>query len=1257
MFPHKHFTGLSPSEREKRLCGNLDRGGNFEQLGHQLGQGIGNFVDRMATKFREAIGTNEASRTNMLTEKAWVDAFNRDEIFRDEQVTPLNDKQVFGPRDVLMSMPLQERKVEFVRFMRELVPDDIRDAFTRLDTEGRATGGVFKDPAFRTFDPNVKLDHHMKTRRDVPISLPEDDLETMRMIMRMLMGEDVRNGNPLTDRDLADIQGGNYDRLRDNAEDPFLMASYISAAALDRYYLEDSPQPSPDDTDIDVLRRRRMYNDYRNLLNSLKPPVTAAQAEDADLLMQRLPPSRLKAAIRFGIIDDHTLKGELAKLYRFEERDRASVRHEAEQERNEYNRRSIQESIRGRNRTMMDNFYNMSGKEKFFGIAIASFAAYKMVSSSSRILKTIPFALAGVYFYQRMVLGDKQPLNKWGKFTQDVVKLTGKPIRAGLEKMNILAPQSDIDALNIMSNFLEEKDIVTSKPIAQSLAAMAQVKLGTIASNLSIDRNSGSALLEVSDNSLLTLEISEIARRNNWDRALIVRGLQENQGEVSDAMAEVMLLIGAEDYPDIQDRLEKKMNAQGVRTIQEIRDNGESKADYFTLIERGRQKAQTEYADMDFLDIIQRFSREEKPASTVTDNADHIESPLSAGNRENERKLYGEVRTHALGLQTRNELLRENGLANREIREALHTLRNFASSPKEIIDAGAETFLLQRFDALCEKGDTPLGEILIAIEQLKYGILIDALSAKKIPLNRDNVNDIVGGPSGVLESITSFVNRSIVGASSHFGAIENLGNLDSILAERIASGVRSSDEAGLVNLRRRIDTYNNFFTRLRQADVLNPTLVKDLEDELGKEASAFLERIFAMPDRAKRIDLMEKYLAQRMTNAVATAMLTEHRANGVHTLITDPAKRFITPREEQNLLKEFDELFASIVDGKGVSSNLSERKPGSEGMWEMVDLLNTNIESFERDIPALNAESYTQARERIGVMARVWYIHYRNNDAAAEGLEGNATAIARKIRQHLVALRDADPSVTLNPPSLFNRGSNAEGYRMAKLMAQWLKAIGDPASRDLAAELESMLGKKEKDTSTNNDADNADNVDDADDAGNADLDLTPEGKEKDKKIRDYEFAPGVKGLKIDRVRVPGSVVIYLDDDGQEKYHWQLTLEEYNRMSAEEIITEWKRRAFEKLKEQMNDPTTIPVGLMDHYRGYLPWTLELGAGDIVKWQPTNNPAVSGLAGDSFPPGESPLYKFLFVEKILNIYDAYEGWLTSGRPTNDPFTVGS
>ena len=60
---------------------------------------------------------------------------------------------------------------------------------------------------------------------------------------------------------------------------------------------------------------------------------------------------------------------------------------------------------------------------------------------------------------------------------------------------------------------------------------------------------------------------------------------------------------------------------------------------------------------------------------------------------------------------------------------------------------------------------------------------------------------------------------------------------------------------------------------------------------------------------------------------------------------------------------------------------------------------------------------------------------------------------------------------------------------------------------------------------------------------------------------------------------------------------------------------------------------------------------------MKGQPTNTPAVSGLAGDSFPPGESPLYKFLFVEKILNIYDAYEGWLTSGRPTNDPFTVGS
>ncbi|OGJ80176.1 hypothetical protein A2454_07090 [Candidatus Peribacteria bacterium RIFOXYC2_FULL_55_14] len=1002
MHTNRSHSGHSPSERERRLCRvtAAEQPGDLERFGGMIGRGMKDFLDDMVHRFRDAIGTNAQTMANMRSEKTWIEAFNLPDIFTAQRYR-LNPQQEFGPRQVLLDMEPELRKQEFVRFMRELIPDDIREEY----------GHIFEDPAFQTFsDPNHTFDQYLDATRGEPINITERQMDIMLTVQKMLIGKEVRE-------DSRDI----YDN-----------ASNIARSVLIRRYRE-----REDNLAVAM-------EDYKQAVKSLGNNADRNIIENADLLVDRLPPSRFKAALRLGVLTNRDLRERLAPMARAQEEEEKAQSHQSAEEMNKLNKREVQEQIRQRNRTFVDNFHNMSGKEKFFAVALASFVTYKMLKSESWLVRGIPITIGGVYLYRRLIVGDKQPLNTMGKFTQDFVGFAGKPIRAGLEKVGILAPQSDIQALSVMQDFLKEQNL-SIYPIAQSFAALAQVRMDSIATGLSIVPRTGAMSLNASEGTNLNREISEVSRRYGIDRSLALKGIQENNEEVSGAMAHVMYLLGAKERPDVAQRLENAKEAAMdknivVRTPQDFRNipgGMTSFNEYMNLVMLGRDSARRKYGNRSFLEIIQEFeSKKPEAAEPRFDNADSIDDkPLDTENRKKERTLLSSLGEYELSLTSREEITKEDGLLDLEILESIGNMQTLG-----LIDESASDVLKVKFRTIRENKSLPLHELLTAAERLKYAILVSTLDAEQLPLNGDKIDRLTQGKDSktILGSILSFFQRA-TSLSSNFGEIETLGNVDAILAQRLAGKVRSNNETGFTALRERIGTYQRFFSLLRTSDKLNPSLRAKIDGALGDQSEAFLKQIFGLPDKDKRIANMEQYLAQRMANAIVLAMLTEHRASGIHTLITDPKERIITPNEENNLLREFDQLFAFTINYIG--TNQRNRGAGEEGAFEMADILDNAIkfENLPEGIPALRSETYKEGLTNLTKIARAWFILWENetDPDRKRVLEERLDAIQKKIEEHVEEL--AKEKIWLQPPKPGNPG---HGYELAKLMIQLMKLRG-----------------------------------------------------------------------------------------------------------------------------------------------------------------------------------------------------------------------
>ena len=1068
------FTGYSPLEHESRLC--FD--GNRERLGG-IGGSAKRFIDEMVHTFGELTGSNEAQneqvKANIRSENNWARAFDSEGIFESPRVE-LDTTIAYGPLEILQDMEPNERRVEFIRFMRGLVPTDLRDEYIDLG---------FGEPAFRDYEKlNITLDMYMDiVREGQPIEFLPGEQERLLLIQKMILGEDIRDGREKIPVDAENI-------------------AFITLKQ--RYWnKKDGLQTSIKDYEKAIAYIRDENEEAHG------KPIDSSLLENVSFLIKRLPPSKFRGALQHGVIKNTDLSDRLGKELRRKEEERHEKTHEARMEWNDLNKRKVQKEMREKGKTFRENWNDMGGKEKLFAVALAVYFTHKMLKSNSKIARNFPLLIGGVYLYRRMVMGDPEPLNNMGTGFQNITTRAWFPIRKALEKMKILVPDSEANALPIMVEFLGKQQNTELLKAASPFAALSQVKLSSIADSVKITPTA--VTFDVKPGDPLDTEIGVYAKREGISKAKILEQITENKEQVTEAMGYVMFLIGlgTNKHGGAAQAL-KNAGINGYKDIKAIKDPDKRKKLlnlYIPILQAGKEKASSpSYGTNSFVDVIQDF-QEIKSVQAKQDNADIIPDPFKESNRKSELNFIEQTRSTPISLTSRQEVTKSEGLLDLEITESISNMVQLG-----LVTPDAEKILIDKFNIIREDKKIPLRDILLNIERLKYSILVSSLYAKKLPINADEIDKMTDGAdsASVWSSILSTLNRSI-GVSSHFGKIDSLENIKTILAERtLKSDVRSIDSSGFKALTDRIDRYQAFFHRLRTTHTLNPSLLAEVQEELGdkEKSEAFLEQIFGMPNKEKRIGAMEQYLAQRMANEIALAMLTQHRVNAEnYTLEREHKKRLISPKEEKNLLIKFDKVFEFLADRNGYRSK--ERGLFAEGSWEMLDILDSNIdiEKVDKTIDLDGTGTYSEAHEKIKMLSHVWFTQRHNGNKsvdsddteameaaakakeASEVFEGDALSLGSKIRTHIMSLRDGNPSITLNPPNLFNiktkytkipipwtkdvgipflypsnRGENAQGYIMAKFMATWLRAIGKPDHKALADKIESILGKGGPDT-------------------------------------------------------------------------------------------------------------------------------------------------------------------------------------------------
>ncbi len=933
------FSSGNPPERERRLCRQQQPapgGKDFEQALKAAGEVVESFTQWVLERFRDIIGTNEETRRRLRDEQRWIEAFSDPKIFITDRADPnyvaQNNRGVqghpFGPRELLLSLTPQDRHVEYMRFLREMIPPSVRDVFEQFDAPG--------------FAGNRNLDEYVKAAGagGEPVEVPSFQRDILQYVPKILIGEDIRPSAP------------EYPNV--------MIAQEIARATLRHIYLLRDARTGA------VTQAPRLYNDYREAVRALGLP-TGVERVDPTLLINRLGPSRLKAALRLGLFNRTDLEA-LDKRLREEEAGRAA---QAQKTREGWEKvdKSVRRDIERRNRTFMDNWDDMGGGERLLaiGIAVAALTGF-FGKFAKNLARGTALTLAGVYFYRRLVMGDDAPLDAMSRGISHVVDLGINPIRRGMERAGLAAPAHEAQHLNVMLKALDEQGIEPER-VAVGYAGLAEVRLQILAPTVNVHTNADGTFggtLDLKPGGNLEHELRGIARRRNYDAVLLLKAIRDNQGQIAGGILHsIFYQLAAHERPDAADALDKRRRQERAPGFNRGASMG-VRDGYLALVQRGKELATTVYGDKTFIEIIRMFSQPERRQARGMDNAERIENPLA--HRPAEREMYEGLRSPTqarIDAAFKRTVEAFPGIINsEEFRKLLVSaaggpaaaaglvaaiaagpnalltaaptfmprlaqnpsaaltfllLAEGAESLKQLQDSGVVTpdaaQLLMRF-VLARAGVGRLTEALTGLQQAKYALLLAANKSDRLPLGHADVQNLIAvmnqsTVANIAENVLSWVNQYL-GVSSNFGRILSLANVETILRERTFAGVRSLNDQGFQVLQKNVARYRALFTTLRSRDVNNPALVTAVGSNEA-EARRLLTQLNALPDFNEQVDRTEQYFAQRCANSLVLAMLVMHRSDGRHTIDRNPDQRFITPTEEANLVREFDLLFREIV--------------------------------------------------------------------------------------------------------------------------------------------------------------------------------------------------------------------------------------------------------------------------------------------------------------------------------------------------------
>lgn len=946
-----HFrTGTHTTQESRLLSMSLELGTN--PLGPP--QGADAFVDTIQNAASWMADTvlpgNREARIKNGTERRlndpqqWVTAFQRTDILGATVPQRPLTGDAYGPQELLESKTVRERQMIFLRFVRASTP-----------------------PAFMASEPVFNIRGLREASlENFAAANPAGDLMTAAEIARIpriltLVGAAVGSKalQPATPATPEDTQNTDIVRQMLNTHYPLndpenrhLLDDYIRAIKI----LRGPGLPPP--SNAQMRTREELLKLITSTQNSGKLPVDFPRRFLAWL--QHEDPVRVQNILsQFDPIREREDKTKLEAL-------------QIPQKRQAELKEKIAASIPER---VMEVYNRLEPWQQYTAIGLGIFAGWKILRGEGFVASTARTALvgvAGLSAFEYLVLGTPPSRGLMARGLESLQTNLGGNV-----------PEKNRKMLQMMARYTNERAFMHSAEIADSLALMATLKMSDISNALTINVTGGQLRYELSD-TMLRAKLEDQRKDMGLKKEAVDKIFKGPHKEaIAQAVGNIFYRMGGRN-PNNRDKVEYVEKARrNAITVYRVPDanTGESRpfstsrsyanitdttalGYYMEIADEGRQIVLNQHAGNSFSDMVGALMTQatlERP-----DEAQLLSPPGTGTNntRQKERAVY------SLSSETvsRNLDVPRQRLVN-EFGEFLDFWKADGRRVLNITDADKKTYIARATMLIAPPppGTQPsLTEGAQILDRLRFTILRAATFTGT--LTGTEVTDLfssIEGPGGtprnpaqLLTAMGQWLNAKL----NIFGNNQEIRGIDSVIALiQGRLGRRVDVDGNGEPLVKQLQRHKDTFASLRRAEAMADRALGSLRPEdlnrLGnaKIAREFLVRVFNRKAYRDVVDDNERTYAHRVAIDLFTAQLTQHKADGEHSL-SPLDNQFVSATEQQNLIQNNEWLLQQIT---------GPMTQPLRGMWTFLAINGQLHTMFAQQLNATSRKDETKRREAI----------------------------------------------------------------------------------------------------------------------------------------------------------------------------------------------------------------------------------------------------------------------------------------------------
>jgi len=525
--------------------------------------------------------TNPDTLRNLTSEPQWINAFKVQGIMDTDQLeeSPKADA-VFGPEVLLLLLTPSKRKELYLQFVGAYIPPHVQE----LNKLTPAPGG----DAFEALKGKMPV---LNTAMTAMLGEQEAVWKDGRTPIEV---EEVRKIATTSTQDY-------YQRADTTGIDKMRTAGTMTEDQIAEMLAKPKNGFIPNNLRTDYRDARKLFP--KNTRDTI--------LTDTNQVANKLPLNRLHGALNLGVVGRDDLERMHVGLRREKQID-SMVITDVTGELNKLSgaaKERATEEVKG----IMDVFHGMSGIEKLM-LVVGGVAAL----TYSKFARRSAIVLGGAYFFQRLVLKDKDPTQRWSDL---VYGITGKVknVSAGVLGEGVIPGQvADVSTrANSMTNFLSDFDRKDLEQQAVGLSLLADMPMSALANNFQMYGLEGGEgmSLDVSANGELDTQMEAAMKRRGWtDDYRKFFENPKNQTEVAEAMSYVFYSKAAENTSNdarvklIRETLGREMPGRSIvdfskyiltegPSIQDVRMNANIHAAYEAyvyMVSEGKEESKAD---------------------------------------------------------------------------------------------------------------------------------------------------------------------------------------------------------------------------------------------------------------------------------------------------------------------------------------------------------------------------------------------------------------------------------------------------------------------------------------------------------------------------------------------------------------------------------------------------------------------------------------------------------------------------------------